>query len=236
MHLTINSLIFLYFLILDSISIVFTTLSTLFLDEHVVETIALQEIDTIVVPFVTLAHAHIGGNHDVSFTIMHTGDVGITGNAKLLREIWGEFTNNGLFLLIIIHGTGDGIAWNGGRRGTDQKTKEREERKKRGKKRGGKKKGRKKKRGKKREERKGEEGKREENLITEVNLPTLIVKNNRFICLGTYLPGQLFFCRLPWRVLPERHHLLHRQPRIHSRQIQAAVVSGSPWPGIRPLP
>ena len=216
MHLTINPLIFLYFLILDSISIVFTTLSTLFLDEHVVETIALQEIDTIVVPFVTLAHAHIGGNHDVSFTIMHTGDVGITGNAKLLREIWGEFTNNGLFLLIIIHGTGDGIAWNGGRRGTDQKTKEREE--------------------EKREERKGEEGKREENLITEVNLPTLIVKNNRFICLGTYLPGQLFFCRLPWRVLPERHHLLHRQPRIHSRQIQAAVASGSPLPGIRPLP
>ena len=81
MHLTINPLIFLYFLILDSISIVFTTLSTLFLDEHVVETIALQEIDTIVVPFVTLAHAHIGGNHDVSFTIMHTGDVGIAGTA-----------------------------------------------------------------------------------------------------------------------------------------------------------
>ena len=118
MHLTINPLIFLYFLILDSISIVFTTLSTLFLDEHVVETIALQEIDTIVVPFVTLAHAHIGGNHDVSFTIMHTGDVGITGNAKLLREIWGEFTNNGLFLLIIIHGTGDSIAWNWGSEGT----------------------------------------------------------------------------------------------------------------------
>ena len=45
MHLTINPLIFLYFLILDSISIVFTTLSTLFLDEHVVETIALQGID-----------------------------------------------------------------------------------------------------------------------------------------------------------------------------------------------
>lgn len=201
-----KSTYFSIFFILDSISIVFTTLSTLFLDEHVVETIALQEIDTIVVPFVTLAHAHIGGNHDVSFTIMHTGDVGITGNAKLLREIWGEFTNNGLFLLIIIHGTGDGIAWNEGRRGTDQKTKEREE------------------------------GKKEENLITEVNLPTLIVKNNRFICLGTYLPGQLFFCRLPWRVLPERHHLLHRQPRIHSRQIQAAVASGSPLPGIRPLP
>ena len=45
MHLTINPLIFLYFLILDSISIVFTTLFTLFLDEHVVETIALQKID-----------------------------------------------------------------------------------------------------------------------------------------------------------------------------------------------
>ena len=47
----------------------------------------------------------------------------------------GKFTNNGLFLLIIIQGTGDGIAWNGGRRGTEQKTKEREGRK------GGKKKG-----------------------------------------------------------------------------------------------
>ena len=137
-----KSTYFSIFFILDSISIVFTTLSTLFLDEHVVETIALQEIDTIVVPFVTLAHAHIGGNHDVSFTIMHTGDVGITGNAKLLREIWGEFTNNGLFLLIIIHGTGDGIAWNGGRRGTDQKTKEREEKKER-KEKGRKEKGRK---------------------------------------------------------------------------------------------
>ena len=79
----------------------------------------------------------------------------IFGNAKLLREIWGEFTNNGLFLLIIIHGTGDGIAWNGGRRGTEQKTKEREGRKKEGKKRGREEKGRKEKRRKeKREERK----------------------------------------------------------------------------------
>ncbi|MBV3387842.1 hypothetical protein [Segatella copri] len=80
----------------------------------------------------------------------------IFGNAKLLREIWGEFTNNGLFLLIIIHGTGDGIAWNGGRRGTEQKTKEREERKK-----GGKKKGRKEKReGRKKEgKKKGREKK-----------------------------------------------------------------------------
>ena len=68
----------------------------------------------------------------------------IFGNAKLLREIWGEFTNNGLFLLIIIHGTGDGIAWNGGRRGTEQKTKEREVRKKEGRKeKGRKEKGRK---------------------------------------------------------------------------------------------
>ena len=126
------------------------------------------------------------------------------------------------FLLIIIHGTGDGIAWNGGRRGTEQKTKEREGRKKEGKKKG------------RKEKREGE--KREENLITEVNLPTLIVKNNRFICSGTYLPGQLFFCRLPWRVLPKRHHWLHRLPRIHSRQTQAAVASGSPLPGIQPLP
>ncbi|MCF0066578.1 hypothetical protein [Segatella copri] len=69
----------------------------------------------------------------------------IFGNAKLLREIWGEFTNNGLFLLIIIHGTGDGIAWNGGRRGTEQKTKEREVRKREERKKGGKKKGREKK-------------------------------------------------------------------------------------------
>ena len=67
----------------------------------------------------------------------------IFGNAKLLREIWGEITNNGLFLLIIIQGTGDGIAWNGGRRGTEQKTKEREGRKKGGKKKGRKEKGRK---------------------------------------------------------------------------------------------
>ena len=155
--------------------------------------------------------------------LMHTGDVGITGNAKLLREIWGEFTNNGLFLLIIIHGTGDGIDLERGQNGGQTRRQRR---------------GRKEKKGwkKKERKRKGEEGKREENLITEVNLPTLIVKNNRFICLGTYLPGQLFFCRLPWRVLPERHHLLHRQPRIHSRQIQAAVASGSPLPGIRPLP
>ena len=45
------------------------------------------------------------------------------------------------FLLIIIHGTGDGIAWNGGRRGTEQKTKEREVRKKEGRKKEGRKKG-----------------------------------------------------------------------------------------------
>ena len=85
----------------------------------------------------------------------------------------------------------------------------------------------------KRKEGKRKEGKREENLITEVNLPTLIVKNNRFICSGAYLPGQQSFCRLPWRVLPKRHRLLHRLPRIHSRQTQAAVASESPLPGIR---
>ena len=110
------------------------------------------------------------------------------------------------------------------RRGREEKRKERKE--------GGKKKGRK----EKREERKKGGKKREENLITEVNLPTLIVKNNRFICSGTYLPGQLFFCRLPWRVLPKRHRWLHRLPRIHSRQTQAAGASGSPLPGIQPLP
>ena len=110
------------------------------------------------------------------------------------------------------------------RRGRKEK---RKERKKGGKKKGGKKKG-----GKK----KGRKGKREENLITEVNLPTLIVKNNRFICSGTYLPEQQSFCRLPWRVLPERHRWLHRLPRIHSRQTQAAGASGSPLPGIQPLP
>lgn len=110
MHLTINPLIFLYFLILDSISIVFTTLSTLFLDEHVVETIALQEIDTIVVPFVTLAHAHIGGNHDVSFTIMHTGDVGITGsafNAGML--FWIEDRVSAIDVLIVVTITGNSV-------------------------------------------------------------------------------------------------------------------------------
>lgn len=110
MHLTINPLIFLYFLILDSISIVFTTLSTLFLDEHVVETIALLEIDTIVVPFVTLAHAHIGGNHDVSFTIMHTGDVGITGsafNAGML--FWIEDRVAAIDLLIVVTITGNSV-------------------------------------------------------------------------------------------------------------------------------
>ena len=110
MHLTINPLIFLYFLILDSISIVFTTLSTLFLDEHVVETIALQEIDTIVVPFVTRAHAHIGGNHDVSFTIMHTGDVGITDsafNAGML--FWIEDRVAAIDVLIAVTITGNSV-------------------------------------------------------------------------------------------------------------------------------
>lgn len=110
MHLTINPLIFLYFLILDSISIVFTTLSTLFLDEHVIETIALLEIDTIVVPFVTLAHAHIGGNHDVSFTIMHTGDVGITGsafNAGML--FWIEDRVAAIDVLIVVTITGNSV-------------------------------------------------------------------------------------------------------------------------------
>ena len=110
MHLTINPLIFLYFLILDSISIVFTTLSTLFLDEHVVETIALQEIDTIVVPFVTLAHAHIGGNHDVSFTIMHTGDVGITDsafNAGML--FWIEDKVAAIDVLTVVTITGNSV-------------------------------------------------------------------------------------------------------------------------------
>lgn len=110
MHLTINPLIFLYFLILDSISIVFTTLSTLFLDEHAVETIALQEIDTIVVPFVTLVHAHIGGNHDVSFTIMHTGDVGITDsafNAGML--FWIEDRVAAIDVLTVVTITGNSV-------------------------------------------------------------------------------------------------------------------------------
>ena len=110
MHLTINPLIFLYFLILDSISIVFTTLSTLFLDEHVIETIALLEIDTIVVPFVTLVHAHIGGNHDVSFTIMHTGDVGITDsafNAGML--FWIEDRVAAIDVLIVVTITGNSV-------------------------------------------------------------------------------------------------------------------------------
>ena len=110
MHLTINPLIFLYFLILDSISIVFTTLSTLFLGEHVVETIALQEIDTIVVLFVTLAHAHIGGNHDVSFTIMHTGDVGIAGTAFDAGMLfWIEDRIAAIDVLIVVTITGNSV-------------------------------------------------------------------------------------------------------------------------------
>ena len=70
----------------------------------------------------------------------------IFGNAKLLREIWGEITNNGLLLLIIIQGTGDGIAWNGGgmgQRGEEDEEREEEkgEREKGGRKKGGRKKG-----------------------------------------------------------------------------------------------
>ena len=58
----------------------------------------------------------------------------IFGNAKLLWEIWKEITNNGLLLLIIIQGTGDGIAWNGGGMGLrgegDEKREEEKEREK----------------------------------------------------------------------------------------------------------
>lgn len=87
-----------------------TTLSTLFLDEHVVETIALQEIDTIVVLFVTLAHAHIGGNHDVSFTIMHTGDVGIAGTAFDAGMLfWIEDRVAAIDVLIVVTITGNSV-------------------------------------------------------------------------------------------------------------------------------
>ena len=87
-----------------------TTLSTLFLDEHVVETIALQEIDTIVVLFVTLAHAHIGGNHDVSFTIMHTGDVGIAGTAFDAGMLfWIEDRIAAIDVLIVVTITGNSV-------------------------------------------------------------------------------------------------------------------------------
>ena len=128
---------------------------------------------------------------------------------------------------------GTGAEWGKGERETrrGRKRKEKGERKK-----GERRKRERKKRERRKEKERKEEGKREENLITEVNLPTLIVKNNRFICSGTYLPGQLFFCRLPWRVLPKRRRWLHRLQRIHSRQTLAAVASGSPLPEIQPLP
>lgn len=72
--------------------------------------LTLQEIDTIVVPFVTLAHAHIGGNHDVSFIIMHTGDVGITGsafNAGML--FWIEDRVSAIDVLIVVTITGNSV-------------------------------------------------------------------------------------------------------------------------------
>ena len=43
--------------------------------------LTLQEIDTMVIPLVALANAHIGGNHDVTLAIVHAGDVGIAGTA-----------------------------------------------------------------------------------------------------------------------------------------------------------
>ena len=58
----------------------------------------------------TLAHAHIGGNHDVSFTIMHTGDVGITGsafNAGML--FWIEDRVAAIDVLIVVTITGNSV-------------------------------------------------------------------------------------------------------------------------------
>ena len=76
----------------------------------VLQILTLQEIDAIVVPFVALAHAHIGGNHDVSFAIVHTGDVGITGsafNAGML--FWIEDRVAIIDVLIVVAITGNGI-------------------------------------------------------------------------------------------------------------------------------
>ena len=76
----------------------------------VLQILTLQEIDAIVVPFVALAHAHIGGNHDVSFAIVHTGDVGITGsafNAGMLLWIEDRFAI--IDVLIVVAITGNGI-------------------------------------------------------------------------------------------------------------------------------
>ena len=47
----------------------------------VFQVLALQEVDAIVIPLAALAHAHIGGNHDVALAIVHAGDVGIAGTA-----------------------------------------------------------------------------------------------------------------------------------------------------------
>ena len=72
--------------------------------------LTLQEIDTIVVPFVTLAHAHIGGNHDVSFTIMHTGDVGIAGTALDAGVLfWIEDRVAAIDVLIVVTITGNSV-------------------------------------------------------------------------------------------------------------------------------
>ncbi len=43
----------------------------------VFQVLALQEVDAIVIPLAALAHAHLGGNHDVALAIVHAGDVGI---------------------------------------------------------------------------------------------------------------------------------------------------------------
>ena len=64
--------------------------------------------------------------------------------------------------MIYARGTGDGIAWNGGERGTGGR-RERERR-----------------RGDGKGDGRGEE-KGRKTSITEINLPALIVKNNRFI-------------------------------------------------------
>ena len=142
--------------------------------------------------------------------------------------------------MIYARGTGDGIAWNGGERGTGGGL-EGNWRETGGGLKGGLK------GGTERELEGREKGRK--TSITEINLPALIVKNNRFllaqefiylgcdlICSGTYLPGLRSFCRLPWHELPEKRRWRHRLPRIHSRQTLAAVASGSPLPGILPLP
>ena len=45
------------------------------------EIVGCQEINAVVVPFVRLGDAHIGGNHEESAVVVATGDKGIAGTS-----------------------------------------------------------------------------------------------------------------------------------------------------------